>query len=398
MALGVPEAPWILFLGTWCHFKIFPIGPGFIRWKRRSNPRLKTLLNAPSNCKVKQLSKPPKEKREPRTADPSSPGQDAPVCGPLSAQLASLAFSPPLALNSLSFKRIPCFCSSSSQGWVSQPGLGRSWVTAGSPSPLPGTRSGEAGRGAGTTKKLQAALGGKDPLPGCIGGWGGDRAEGKNKGSLSAAGSPLSRFTNTWASQRLSSQTRPSKTTSPFSNPNQVSSLFVPPALQPPRLGLGSGLPRKIRSASKQPLAPSSPQERTHPPLAAVAAKRGSEEGERNTFPGREEWGGKWVGLPSFGVGVNSQPSHRSSGSRSAPDLPKQTVQCPGNLQGPAAWRAAPVRRPLSPPDRSSGEGTPPARPAISTPSSAPRSRAGRGAKLPEPDKTGIEKENTSKQ
>lgn len=67
--------------------------------------------------------------------------------------------TPPL--NSLSFKRIPCFCSSSSQGWVSQPGLGRSWVTAGSPSPLPGTRSGEAGgRGAGTTKKLQAALGG----------------------------------------------------------------------------------------------------------------------------------------------------------------------------------------------------------------------------------------------
>lgn len=117
-----------------------------------------------------------------------------------------------------------------------------------------------------------------------------------------------------------------------FSNPNQVSSLLVPPALQPPRLGLGSGLPRKIRSASKQPLAPSSPQERTHPPLAAVAAKRGSEEGERNTFPGREEWGGKWVGLPSFGVGVNSRPSRRSSGKQISPGPAKTDSPVPGKF------------------------------------------------------------------
>lgn len=83
----------------------------------------------------------------------------------------------PLAHSSLNFKLIPCFCSSSSQGWletaqpaglkslycsshcVSQPGLGWRWVTAGSASPLLGTRSGKTGgRGAGTTKKLKAGL------------------------------------------------------------------------------------------------------------------------------------------------------------------------------------------------------------------------------------------------
>lgn len=40
---------------------------------------LKTLPNSPSNCKVKQLSKPPKEKQELRTADPSSLGLDSPL-------------------------------------------------------------------------------------------------------------------------------------------------------------------------------------------------------------------------------------------------------------------------------------------------------------------------------
>lgn len=86
------------------------------------------------------------------------------------------------------------------------------------------------------------------------GGWGwGSRVEGKNKGSLSAAGSrvPLSRFPNTWACECLSGPTRPSKTSSPSSNPNQVPPLYAPPPeLQPPRLGLGSGLPRKIPRAS----------------------------------------------------------------------------------------------------------------------------------------------------
>lgn len=38
------------------------------------------------------------------------------VCGSMSDQLALLALSPPLAHNSLSFKLIPCFRSSSSQG------------------------------------------------------------------------------------------------------------------------------------------------------------------------------------------------------------------------------------------------------------------------------------------
>lgn len=40
---------------------------------------LKTLPSSPSKCKVKQLSKPPKARREPGTADPSSPpGQGRP--------------------------------------------------------------------------------------------------------------------------------------------------------------------------------------------------------------------------------------------------------------------------------------------------------------------------------
>lgn len=40
---------------------------------------LKTVPNSPSNCKVKQLSKPPKEKQEPGMADPSKLSLDSPL-------------------------------------------------------------------------------------------------------------------------------------------------------------------------------------------------------------------------------------------------------------------------------------------------------------------------------
>lgn len=90
--------------------------------------------------------------------------------------------------------------------------------------------------------------------------WWGGRVEGKNKGSLSAARSPVPLAPDFQTPGPLWARLRPSETASPFSNPNQVSPLFVPPELQPPRLGLGSGLPRKIRSASKQALAPALPR------------------------------------------------------------------------------------------------------------------------------------------
>lgn len=204
-------------------------------------------------------------------------------------------------------------------------------MTAGSPSPLSGTRSGKTrGRDGVTTKKLKTALGrgkalptvppphllGRDPLWGCIWG-GGGTVEGENKGALSAAITlvpPLSRFPNTWAWECMSGLARhPRPLPTSFSNPNQVSPLYVPPELQPPRLGLGSGLPRKIRSqlAGGSQLYPGAHTPCTHQGGGIEGKARGE-----NTTPsfGREECG-KWVGLLSFGVAANGQPAADPKGA-----------------------------------------------------------------------------------
>lgn len=164
----------------------------------------------------------------------------------MSDQLALLALSPPrsqqfkfqtnfpvfaLPLHRADWRRpslpasdlaLPC-----SSHRVSQPGFGRSWVTAGWPSPLSSTRSGKTGgRGAGTAKKLEAALGGGlspqchlpayaegSPLGPSLGR--GGRAEGENKGSGDPC-APPSRFPNTWASECLAGQARPATPLLPF--------------------------------------------------------------------------------------------------------------------------------------------------------------------------------------
>ena len=101
--------------------------------------------------------------------------------------------------------------------------MGWRWVTAGSASPLLGTRSGKTGgRGAGTTKKLKAGLGswkgggvvhhsatsplsGEGSPPGLYlgggGGWicgGSTEARTRTVDQLLVSLSPLSRFWNTW--------------------------------------------------------------------------------------------------------------------------------------------------------------------------------------------------------
>lgn len=250
-------------------------------------------------------------------------------------------FTPSLALNSLSFKRIPCFCSSSSQGWVSQPGLGRSWVTAGSASPLPGTRSRETGgRGAGTHN--QEGTGStwrqgpppRPPAQAVLGGGGGGVGTGLKvrTRALPQLPVPLSPGFQT-PGPPSACQARPAL---PLFFQTQTKSPLSPCLQRRSRPGWGweAGCQGKHEAPASSRWLPALPgSAHTHPPLAAVAAKRGSEEGGRGSFPGREECG-QWVGLPSFGVGVSSQPSHRSYGSRWAPDLPTQTAQRPGNLQG----------------------------------------------------------------
>ena len=96
-------------------------------------------------------------------------------------------------------------------------------MTAGSLSTLLGTRSGiSGGRGAGTTKKLKAELGcwgggvapqchlapqwGGTPSGAVFGGGGGGSIEVRTRAlyQLLVTLSPLSRFPNTWASERLS--------------------------------------------------------------------------------------------------------------------------------------------------------------------------------------------------
>lgn len=98
-----------------------------------------------------------------------------------------------------------------------------------------------------------------------------------------------------------------------LSNPNQVSPLFETPERQPPRLGLGSGLPRKIRSqlAGGSRLYPGA-----HTPCTHQGAGMGGKAKGENTAPsfGREECG-KWVGLLGFGVAVNGQPATDPKGA-----------------------------------------------------------------------------------
>lgn len=174
----------------------------------------------------------------------AGPAGDSPAC------------QPPTSLS------LSLLCSSH---WVSQPGLGQSWVTAGSPSPLAGTRSGKTrGRDAATAPERRAALGrggppravppphlmGREPLWGCIWGRGGGRVEGENKDSVSATVPLFLDFPNTWAWECLSGPAAQASETSspPFQTRSKYPPGSLPGELQPPGLGLGSGLPRKTRS------------------------------------------------------------------------------------------------------------------------------------------------------
>lgn len=199
----------------------------------------------------------------------------------------------PLAL-SLRFKRIPCFYSSSSQGWVSQPGLGRSWVD--SRLALPTLRHQVWGNCRKRCWDYQKAKGSTwwEGSPLGLNWWEG-RVEGKNKGSLSAAGSPDPLAPDFQTPGPLWARLRPSKTASPFSNPNQVSPLFVPQNCSRPGWGWEAGCQGKYEAPASRRWLQLYPG--AHTPCTLQGGGRGGKRGggTQHLPPGGRNVGNGWV-------------------------------------------------------------------------------------------------------
>lgn len=229
-------------------------------------------------------------------------------------------------------------------------------MTAGSASPLLGTRSGKTGgRGGGTSKKLKAGLGSwkgggvvhhsaTSPLSGegspsglYLGGGGGwvcggsTEARTRTLDQLLVSLSPLSRFRNTWLPSayqaRLDIHHR-----FPLFKPHRVPPF---PASRAAAVQVGAGK-RVAKENTKRQLAGGSPlYPGAHTPcLTRVAAKRESEgRKKRNTFL----WEGRmWeMGGSAKFRGGGEQPATDPKGEGQLRTCQKrQTVGCPGNVQG----------------------------------------------------------------
>lgn len=131
-------------------------------------------------------------------------------------------------------------------------------------------------------------------------GGGGDRAEGKNKGPLSAAGSPLSRFPNTWASQRLSNQTRPSKTTSPFFKPKPSILSLGASSAAAAQVGAGERVAKENTKRQQAAAGSQLPPGAHTPSTRRGGGKEGKRGGGTQHLPGEGGMGWEMGGSPKF--------------------------------------------------------------------------------------------------
>lgn len=94
----------------------------------------------------------------------------------------------------------------------------------------------------------------------------------------------------------------------PFSNPNQVSSLFVPPALQPPRLGLGERVAKENTKRQQAAAGSQLPPGAHTPSTRRGGGKEGRRGGGTQHLPGEGGMGWEMGGSPKF-RGGGEQPA-----------------------------------------------------------------------------------------
>lgn len=129
-------------------------------------------------------------------------------------------------------------------------------------------------------------------------------------------------------------QTRPDhpRQTPPFQTQSKyLSPVFEPPERSSPGWGWQAGCQGKYEAPASRQL-PALPRS-AHTLHSPGWWQRGeAERGNTTPSSGRKQCG-KWVGLLSFGVGVNSPPVSHGSQRSGSSDLTKKTVRYPGNLQ-----------------------------------------------------------------
>lgn len=202
-------------------------------------------------------------------------------------------------------------------------------MTAGSPSPLllhQVSKKTETG-GAGTRKIFQAMPSEQDPphratsqpLQGCAGG--GDRVEGENKGSLSAAGYPILLCPDFHLGLLVPVLPRPSPS---FSSPNQVCPLSSVVRAAAHQAGAGKGVAKEnSKPASRRlPALPGSAHTLHSPGGGTGGRQRGGVHNAR-----------RMGGSPKF-RGRGKEPATDPTGADQLRTCQKKDSRVPGNLQG----------------------------------------------------------------